>query len=58
MKRKPQPKKARISLPIIHMPRRHPQRYIRWDRVFILASAIAWWVGLIWCYIRYKGGAA
>jgi len=51
-------KRNRIGLPIIHMPRRRPQRYIRWDRVFILASAIAWWVGLIWCYLQYKGGAA
>lgn len=58
MKRKTQLKKARIGLPIIHMPRRRHQRHIRWDRVFILASAIAWWVGLIWCYIQYKGGAA
>jgi hypothetical protein len=49
-------KKARIGLPIIHMPSRHPQRYIRWDRIFILASAIAWWVGIIWVIIQYKGG--
>ena len=56
MKRKTQLKKARIGLPIIHMPRRRPQRYIRWDRIFILASAIAWWVGIIWIIIQHKGG--
>jgi hypothetical protein len=46
----------KLPLPIICPPSR--QRYIRWDRIALIAAVIAWWVGLIWCYIKYKGGAA
>jgi hypothetical protein len=44
----------KLPLPIICPPRRH----VRWDRIAIIVLAIAWWVGLIWCYLQYKGGAA
>jgi hypothetical protein len=44
----------KLPLPIICPPR----RYVRWDRIAIIVLAIAWWVGLILCYLQYKGGAA
>jgi hypothetical protein len=44
----------KLPLPIICPPR----RYVRWDRIAIIVLAIAWWVGLIWCHLQYKGGAA
>jgi hypothetical protein len=43
-----------LPLPIIPPPR----RYVRWDRVAIIAAVIAWWVALAWAYLQYKGGAA
>ena len=45
-----------LPLPIIQPPRR--KRYVRWDRVAIIAAVIAWWVALGWAYLQYKGGAA
>jgi hypothetical protein len=51
-------KMARMCLPIIHMKSRKTQRYIDWVKVFILASCIAWWVGIIWLILAYKGGDA
>jgi hypothetical protein len=44
----------KLPLPIIPPPR----RYVRWDRIAIIVLAIAWWVGMILCYLQYKGGAA
>jgi hypothetical protein len=43
-----------LPLPIIPPPRR--QRYVRWDRVAIIAAVIAWWVALGWAYLQWKGG--
>jgi hypothetical protein len=43
-----------LPLPIIPPPRR--QRYVRWDRVAIIAAVIAWWVALGWAIIEWKGG--
>ena len=49
-------KMARMGLPIIHMPKRKPQRQICWCRVIPLASCVALWVAVIWLLV--KGGAA
>jgi len=42
----------KLPLPIIYPPR----RYVRWDRIAIIAFAIAWWVALGWAIIEWKGG--
>ena len=47
--------KTKLPLPIILMT---PPRHIDWTKVFIFSSCIAWWVGLIWLILDYKGGAA
>ena len=44
----------KLPLPIIPPPRR--KRYVRWDRVAIIAAVIAWWVALGWAIIEWKGG--
>lgn len=49
-------KMARMGLPIIHMPKRKPQRQICWCRVIPLASCVALWVAVIWLLV--KGGIA
>jgi hypothetical protein len=43
-----------LQLPIIPPPRR--KRYVRWDRVAIIAAVIAWWVALGWAYLQWNGG--